>query len=62
MSDRKLNWKQACVMLGCGKTKFYELVSIGKLPATRVGKRGLRVKESDVKDIIEDLAPYDGKT
>lgn len=57
--ERKLNWKQACVMLGCGKTKFYELISMGRLPATRVGKRGLRVRESDIKSIIEEVPPQE---
>jgi DNA binding domain, excisionase family len=53
--DRKLNWRQACVMLGCGKTKFYELIHMGRLPATKVGKKGLRVSEAALKSIIEEV-------
>ena len=51
--DRKLNWKQACEILGCGKTKFYHLVYTGKLPAIRVGIRGIRVREIDLYRLIE---------
>lgn len=58
--DRKLNWKQACVILGCGKTTFYELVNSGTLPAVRFGKRGLWVWERDVLRLIaQSLAFYD---
>ena len=45
---RRLNWKQARGMLGCGKTKFYDLVNSGELKALRVGKRGLIIYEKDV--------------
>lgn len=60
MSDRKLNWKQACTLLDCKKDKFYELIRIGRLPATRVGERGIRVKESDVLRLVRPLEPDDG--
>jgi excisionase family DNA binding protein len=35
---RKLNWKQACEMLNCSKSHFYNLVNEGKIPAFRCGK------------------------
>ena len=40
---RRLNWRQACELLGCGKTRFYSLVQGGMLPAYKIrgGKRGL---------------------
>lgn len=60
MAERKLNWRQACVAMGCGKDKFYELIRVGRLPAYRVGKRGLWVKEEDVRRIIEPVDPDDG--
>lgn len=58
--ERKLNWKQACLLLDCKKDKFYELIRTGRLPATRVGKRGLRVKENDVMALIETVEPDAG--
>ena len=60
MTERKLNWHQACQDMGCGKDKFYELIRIGHLKAYRVGKRGLWVKEEDVKRLIEPIDPDDG--
>lgn len=43
----RLNWKQACELLGCKKDKFYTLVRQGKLKACRVGKRGLWVSREE---------------
>ena len=53
--ERKLNWREACKILGCGKDKFYGLIKRGYLPATRVGERGLMVKEADVKKLIQPV-------
>lgn len=59
MSDenkgRKLNWRQACAIMGCGKNCFYSLVRNGNLPAFRINgkKRGLWVWENDVKSLVE---------
>lgn len=45
---RKLNWREACALLGCKKSHFYQLVNSGILPAIRIGKiKGLRVYEAD---------------
>lgn len=55
-SDKRLNWRQACNLLGIGKTKFYELVESGSLPARRVGKRGLYVMQSDVQRLIQPVS------
>ena len=47
---RKLNWKQACEMLNCSKSHFYNLVNEGKIPAFRCGKvRGVWVWEEEVR-------------
>lgn len=35
----RLNWEQACTLLGCKKTTLYKLVSDGEIPAYGVGKR-----------------------
>jgi excisionase family DNA binding protein len=49
---RKLDWNQACELLGCGKTKFYEFINNGDLPAYRAGIKGLWVWEADVRALI----------
>jgi excisionase family DNA binding protein len=46
--EKKLNWLQACKLLGCSKSHFYRLVNSGDLPAVRFGtSRGTLVKKSD---------------
>ncbi|WP_297829136.1 AlpA family transcriptional regulator [uncultured Desulfovibrio sp.] len=57
---QRLNWRQACEILGCGKTQFYALVSSGKLSAYRPEgcKRGLWVYESDVEACIRKVGRY----
>ena len=55
--NRRLNWQQACALLGCGKDKFYEFINSGELPAYRAGRKGLWVKEDDVRKLIELVEP-----
>ena len=57
----KLNWRQACARMGCGKTKFYELVNSGKLPAFRSGERGLFVYETDVNSLVAPVPTDSGE-
>ena len=53
---RKLNWRQACAILGCGRSHFYEMVNSGTLPAYRIGgKRGLWVWEADCLALVTPL-------
>lgn len=54
---RKLNWRQACQIMGCSKQRFYRLVREGALPAFRAfgTKRGLWVWEKDVQNLIESV-------
>ena len=52
---KKLNWQQACQILGCGKTRFYQLINNGELPAFRVGKRGLWVREEDCRSLVQPI-------
>ncbi len=54
---RKLNWRQACRVIGCGKTQFYNLVNSGTLPAYRPEgcKRGLWVYEADCCNQIKPV-------
>lgn len=56
---RRLNWQQACELLGCGKTRFYALIHKGMLPAYRVagGKRGLWVYENECRGLVQGITP-----
>jgi excisionase family DNA binding protein len=51
---RRLNWQQACELLGgCSRSHFYNLVNAGEIPAQRYGKaRGLWVWEEDVRGYL----------
>jgi excisionase family DNA binding protein len=63
--NKRLNWQQACQLLGCGKSHFYRLVNSGELPSERFGGvKGVTVKESDCKaylrkwkDRMGDVSP-----
>ena len=49
----RMNWKQACRLLGCSKTHFYRLVNTGELPSERYGKvKGVIVKKADCEDYM----------
>ncbi len=51
--DTTVNWQQACRILGCSKSHFYNLVNSGELPAERSGKvRGVRVRRQDCENYI----------
>lgn len=54
---RKLNWKEACAILGCGKRQFYSLVKTGKLRGFRIVgcKRGLWVWENEVRKLVRPV-------
>lgn len=60
--NKRLNWKQACELLGCGKDKFYEFIGSGELPAYRAGRKGLWVREEDVHKLIEPVEPEQAQT
>lgn len=43
-----LNWQQACKILGCSKSHFYNLVNSGKIKAFRIGTlKGVKVYKED---------------
>lgn len=52
LSDR-LNWQQACEVLGCGKTHLYALVKEGKLHMYGTGKRYRWFSRNDLEVILE---------
>lgn len=56
--DRRLNWQQACAVLGCSRSHFYNLVNSGRIPAIRTGEvKGVRVFE---KDCLAWLSAHSG--
>lgn len=47
-NDELLNWQQACKIIGCSRSYFYNLVNAGILKAVRFGERkGIRVYKKD---------------
>lgn len=52
---RRLNWRQACEILGCSKSHFYRLVRSGRLPAYKIQgvSRGMWFYESDCLRLLE---------
>lgn len=53
---KRINWRQACALLGCSRSHFYRLVNSGELPAFRVGRRGLWVYEADCRELLRPVA------
>lgn len=54
---RKLNWEQACKLLDCSRSHFYNLINSGRLPATRTGEiKGVRVYEADCQEYLRQRA------
>ncbi len=54
---RKLTCTEACILLGCRKSHFYNLVKTGVLPAHRHGKlRGIWVYERDCEEYLNTRA------
>lgn len=51
---KRLNWSEACALLGCSRSYFYSLVKAGKLTAYAVKgkKRGFWVLERDVVGLV----------
>ena len=58
MQEKKLlNWRQACRLLGCSRSHFYNLVNSGALPALRHGEvKGVRVYERDCLEYLRQRA------
>ena len=54
--DRRLNWRQACFLLHCGRTKFFDLIANGDLKYEGVGIRGHYVWESDCVKLLQSTA------
>lgn len=53
--EETLNWQQACKLLNCSKSHFYNLVNSGELPAERSGKiRGVRVTRQNCEAYLKE--------
>lgn len=53
--EATLNWQQACKILNCSKSHFYNLVNSGELPAIRSGKvRGVRVTRQSCESYLKE--------
>lgn len=52
---------QVCKATGIGKTKLYEMLDTGTLPAKKLGKRTFILK-SDLLKFLSDLEPYMAQT
>lgn len=55
-AEKRLNWQQACKLLGCSKSQFYRLVNNGELPAYRLGRRHLWVRETDCRKLLQPIS------
>lgn len=54
--EKELSWHEACAVLRCGKTKFYDLVNSGDLPSSRDNaSRKIKVKESDCRALLKAM-------
>lgn len=51
LADR-LNWQQACEILGCSKTHLYRLVRAGKVPIYGIGKRYRWFSRADCEKLL----------
>jgi len=61
MTDVWLNWQQACKLLDCSQSHFYNLVNSGELPAQRFGRvRGVRVKKKDCERYLQQWQKREG--
>lgn len=57
INNKALSVGQALETLGLGRTKIYELIKSGELPARKVGSRTL-ILQSDMEDFLQNLSAY----
>lgn len=53
----RLNWRQACALLGCSKSTLYRLVSRGMLRACGVCARNRWYSRRDCEDLLAGRPP-----
>ena len=53
IDGQKLNWRQACKLLHCSRSHFYNLINSGDLPAERSGRiKGVTVRRADCENYL----------
>lgn len=50
----RITWKEACEILGCGKTFLYTLVYEGKIPAYGLGRRNRFFLRSECEKLLKE--------
>lgn len=48
----RLNWREACEVLGCSKSTLYRLVANGQLRAFGVGSRGRWYSRRECEELL----------
>ena len=48
---------EACKAIGIGRTKLYEAINSGSLPAKKYGKRTIILKQ-DIENFLSSLSDY----
>lgn len=46
--------KEAADLLGVGRTTMYELINSGQLKVTRIGSRGIRISDDELRRYIDE--------
>jgi excisionase family DNA binding protein len=49
---------EAAELLGVGRTTMYELINSGQLKVTRIGTRGIRISDEELKRFIAASSEY----
>ena len=57
MQTELLTISQFCEAANCGRTRAYQLINSGKIPALKNGKKTL-IRRADVEAWIASLNPY----
>ena len=52
--QERLNWREACEVLGCSKSTLYRLVANGQLRAFGVGSRGRWYSRTECERFVLD--------
>lgn len=60
MKQFSLSINQVCSVTGLGRTKIYEAINCGELPARKMGKRTIILQE-DLQTFLLKLKPYEAR-
>lgn len=52
---RFLSPSQSAALMGCNEKTIRRRIAEGELPAFRMGKRSIRIKESDLLDLMRPI-------